>query len=380
MALLAGGSALRVDATPVAFNDVAAVARQTHPALVLKGLTLEYGALRALDNVSFSLEAGSILCLLGPSGSGKSSALRLIAGLERPTSGEIAIHGARVTGPNIFVEPELRRVGMMFQDFALFPHLTVRGNIAFGIRGRRRSDAEATVQRLLEEVGLAGRGDSYPHMLSGGERQRVALARALAPQPQVLLMDEPFSSLDPRLREQVRRQTIDLLRRTGTTTVLVTHDPSEAMRVADRIGVLSNGRLAQFGTAAEIYRRPCSPQMACSLGAVNTMQAAVTGGALRTPLGEFRAPPSAVPGPAIVCIRPQHVCLHAGGSGVRGVVTGVTCLGDDTEVHVRVDDLRLVARVSDMTSFSIGDHPHVTVDPSQLFVFPARDPVAPALV
>ena len=349
-------------------------------ALSIRGLTLEYGALRALDDVSFALEPGAILCLLGPSGSGKSSALRLIAGLERPTSGEVAINGAAVAGPGIFVEPERRRVGMMFQDFALFPHLTVRDNVAFGIRGRRRSEIDDTVGRLLTDVGLADRASSYPHLLSGGERQRVALARALAPQPQLLLMDEPFSSLDPRLRDHVRRQTIDLLRRTGTTTVLVTHDPSEAMRVADRIGVLSNGRLAQFGTPAEIYRRPCSPQMACSFGAVNTMEAAVKDGALLTPLGDFRAPPSALPGPAVVCIRPQHVGLNANGCGVRGLVTGVTCLGDATEVQLRVDDLCILARISDVRRFSIGDDPHVIVDPSDLFVFPGRPSASPALV
>ena len=210
-------------------------------------------------------------------------------------------------------------------------------------------------------------------MLSGGERQRVALARALAPGPRILLMDEPFSSLDARLREQERDQTIDLLRRRGTTTILVTHDPSEAMRVADRIGVLTHGRLEQFGTAADLYRRPCSPQMACSFGAVNTMAAVVEGGALRTPLGDFRAPPSAQIGPAIVCIRPQHVVLRPDGDGMRATVTEVTCIGDTTEVHLRIADLRLVARVADQTSLAVGDDSRVLVDPSHLFVFPRRD-------
>ena len=149
-------------------------------------------------------------------------------------------------------------------------------------------------------------------------------------------MDEPFSSLDPRLRDQVREQTVDLLRRTGTTTILVTHDPVEAMRVADRIGVLAQGRLVQFGTAADIYQRPCSPQMACVFGHVNTVEGAVEGGSLVTPLGAFSAPPSASPGPAIVCVRPQHVRLETGGPGVRAIVTGVTCVGDVTEVQLRV--------------------------------------------
>ena len=346
-----------------------------HP-LVVAGLTLDFGALRAVDDVSFELERGSILCLLGASGSGKSSVLRLIAGLERPTRGEILIDGRPVAGPDVFVEPERRQVGMVFQDFALFPHLTVQGNVAFGLRGRKAAEIAQTVTTLLTDVELLDRADSYPHMLSGGERQRVALARALAPGPQILLMDEPFSSLDARLRDQVREQTIDLLRRRGTTTILVTHDPSEAMRVADRIGVLTHGRLEQFGTAADLYRRPCSPQMACSFGAVNTMAATVEGGALRTPLGDFRAPPSAEIGPAIVCIRPQHVVLRrtdGRGDGVRATVTGVTCIGDTTEVHLRIADLRLVARVADQTTFTVGDDSRVLVDPSHLFIFPRRD-------
>jgi len=348
-------------------------------ALIVNGLTLDYGRLRGLDDVSFAIERGSILCLLGASGSGKSSVLRLIAGLERPTSGRIMINGEAVAGDDIFVEPERRRIGLVFQDFALFPHLTVRRNVAFGIRGRSQADVLSTVDALLTDVGMSERADSYPHMLSGGERQRVALARALAPNPQILLMDEPFSSLDSRLRDQVRQQTLDLLRRSGTTTILVTHDPDEALRVADRIGVLSHGRLAQFGTPTEIYRHPCSPQMARSFGAVNTMSGAVERGALHTPLGDFLAPSNAAPGPAIVCIRPQHVGLHTDGSGVRAIVTGVTCIGDATEVHLRVDDLQLIARVSDLRSFAVGDAPRVLVDSSHLFVFPQRGASASAV-
>jgi len=346
------------------------------PALRVENVSLHYGAVRALDDVSFDVARGSILCLLGASGSGKSSALRLIAGLERPTSGRITIQDQVVAADGRHVEPERRHVGMVFQDFALFPHLTVKANVAFGIRHTDRTQADGTVAALLRAVGLADRADDYPHMLSGGERQRVALARALAPQPRILLMDEPFSSLDPRLRDQVREQTIDLLRRTGTTTILVTHDPIEAMRVADRIGVLAQGRLVQSGTAADIYQRPCSPQMACVFGHVNTLEGAVEGGALVTPLGAFSAPPSAPPGPAIVCVRPQHVRLESGGPGVRAIVTGVTCVGDVTEVQLRVNELRLVARVPDRPAFEIGDDPRVCVDPSQLLVFPQGHPPA----
>ena len=235
-----------------------------------------------------------------------------------------------------------------------------------------RREIERTVAALLPMSDLVDRADSYPHMLSGGERQRVALARALAPEPQILLMDEPFSSLDARLRDQVREQTIDLLRRTGTTTILVTHDPSEAMRVADRIGVLTHGRLVQFGTAADIYRRPCSPQMACVFGAVNTMAATVEGGALRDSAGRLSraAERGTRAGHRLHPASTRR--LATGGAGVRAIVTGVTCVGDVTEVQLRVDDLRLVARVPDQTAFAIGDDPRVCVDPSQLFVFPQR--------
>jgi iron(III) transport system ATP-binding protein len=342
------------------------------PALRLESVSLRYGAVRALDDVSFDVAGGAILCLLGSSGSGKSSALRLIAGLERPTSGKITIQDHVVAGDGQHVEPERRHVGMVFQDFALFPHLTVKANVAFGIRHGDRRQADDTVTALLLDVGLGDRADHYPHMLSGGERQRVALARALAPRPRILLMDEPFSSLDPRLRDQVREQTVDLLRRTGTTTILVTHDPIEAMRVADRIGVLERGRLVQFGTAADIYQRPCSPQMACVFGHVNTVEGVVEGGALVTPLGAFSAPPNAPTGPATVCVRPQHLRLETGGPGVRAIVTGMTCVGEVTEVQLRVNDLRLVAWVSDRAASEIGDDPRVCVDPSQLLVFPHR--------
>ncbi len=349
------------------------------PALRLEDVSLGYGSVRALDSVSFDLAQGAILCLLGPSGSGKSSALRLIAGLERPTSGRITIHDWLVAGDGCHVEPERRRVGMVFQDFALFPHLTVEENVAFGLRGSDRARTASTVLSLLRDVGLADRAESYPHTLSGGERQRVALARALAPGPRILLLDEPFSSLDSRLRDQVREQTLDLLRRTGTTAVLVTHDPVEAMRVADQIGVLLQGRLVQFGTADEIYQRPCSPEMACVFGQVNTVEGVIQGGAIRTPLGVFTAPPSTPAGPAVVCVRPQHVRLEADGPGVRAIVTGVTCVGDVVEVQLRVNGLRVMATVPDPVTFGVGDHPHVSIDASHLFVFPQPLPATSAV-
>lgn len=347
-------------------------------ALTIERLTLDHGAMRAVDDVSVHLEAGATLCLLGPSGSGKSSILRMVAGLDRPTSGAITIDGHLVTGGDQFVEPDRRGVGMVFQDFALFPHLTVRENVGFGLRRQGRDEAAETVRGLLEDVGLSDRADRYPHMLSGGERQRVALARALAPRPRLLLMDEPFSSLDTQLREEVRTQTIALLRRRKTTTILVTHDPHEALRVADRIGVLARGRLVQLGTPSEIYRQPCSPQMACAFGAVNVIPGTLEGGRLGTPLGVFAGPSGIPSGPVTICVRPQHIALGGSSTGVPATATSVAYVGDATEVHLRVDDLELVARLPANHRVGVGDVLHVFVESTHLFVFPQNEPAASA--
>lgn len=216
---------------------------RTGRSVSLANVTVRYGTRPALDDVSIDVAAGEVLTLIGPSGSGKSTLLRVIAGLERPSAGRIAIDKTEVSGPAVFVEPEDRRVGMVFQDYALFPHLTVAANVGYGLRRAARADAQARVHELLEHVGLGDRAGAYPHMLSGGERQRVALARALAPAPDVLLMDEPFCSLDASLRRQVRADTFRFLREAGATVVLVTHDPSDATEAAGRVAMMRAGQL-----------------------------------------------------------------------------------------------------------------------------------------
>jgi iron(III) transport system ATP-binding protein len=307
--------------------------------LTLEGVSARYGAKVALAKVSLAVASGEILGLLGPSGSGKSTLLRLIAGVDRPSGGRILIDDLEMSGPEAFVEPEKRRVGMVFQDYALFPHLTVAANVAFGLHDRRQTDTTRTVSTMLERVGLGQRAQSYPHMLSGGERQRVALARALAPQPRILLMDEPFSSLDSRLREEVRRHTLDLLRETRTTTIIVTHDPDEAMRIADRVALLQSGELIQCATPEELYLQPATLLAARCFDMVAELQGHCRDGRVDTPLGSFSAPRIASGSQATVCLRPRHLSLAADTGGIPAHVVSTGFRGDSDEVFVKVAGL-----------------------------------------
>ncbi|MGE5153798.1 MAG: ABC transporter ATP-binding protein, partial [Bdellovibrio bacteriovorus] len=224
--------------------------------LEVREVSVAYGSHTVVRDASFVLETGVIGCLLGPSGCGKTTLLRAIAGFEPVAQGEILIHGRRVSAPGETLAPEARRVGMVFQDFALFPHLTVEGNVGFGLTGLARRGREARVAELLELVGLAHAAKRYPHQLSGGMQQRVALARAMAPRPEILLLDEPFSSMDAALREQLAREVREVLRREGVTAVLVTHDQLEAFAMADQIGVLGQGEIHQWGTGFALYHEP----------------------------------------------------------------------------------------------------------------------------
>jgi iron(III) transport system ATP-binding protein len=339
--------------------------------VALDELGAVFGRVVALDAVTLSVRAGEVMALLGPSGSGKSTLLRIVAGVERPTCGRVRIDGREVAGPGVFVEPEARHVGMVFQDYALFPHLTVAANVAFGLKGRDRAGHAVTVH-LLDRLGLARYASSYPHMLSGGERQRVALARALAPSPRVLLMDEPFSGLDGRLRDRVRQETLDLLRETGTTTLIVTHDPSEAMCLADRIALLREGRLQQCGTAEELYARPANAFTARFLSEVNELAGTCQRGHVETPLGSFAAPHVAEQMPARVCIRPQHVHLATAPTDICGRVVASEFLGDADRVTVDVRGCGspMALRVPGRARLSPGDTVFLQVDASHAVVFP----------
>ena len=271
------------------------------------GLTKRFGSTVAVDGVTIAVEPGEILALLGPSGCGKTTFLRLVAGFERADKGEIELAGRPVVGDHVFVPPERRRVGFVFQDYALFPHLSVTGNVGFGVERNGRAERVASTLSL---VGLGGLGDRYPHELSGGQQQRVALARALAPGPAIVLLDEPFSNLDADLRERVRGEVRAILRTTGTSSVFVTHDQEEAFDIADRIAVMNEGRIEQLGRPEEIYHTPETRFVADFVGDADFLPAEVTGDRLVTELGAYPLNGVAVePGEVEIMLRPEDIRL-----------------------------------------------------------------------
>ena len=254
-------------------------------------LSHAYDAEPVLNDISLALAPGELLCLLGPSGCGKTTLLRLVAGLEPVRQGRIEIDGQAIADAEtgLDIPPERRRVGLMFQDYALFPHLTVRQNVVFGLKDRASTDRLLWVEDVLARVGLAGYAGRYPHTLSGGQQQRVALLRALAPEPRVMLLDEPFSGLDLTLRTQVRSETLDIHTESGVATLMVTHDPDEAMFMADTVAIIESGRVVQQGPPSAIYMRPATPFVAGLFGPLNRLTGRVQGGRVSTPLGVFEA-------------------------------------------------------------------------------------------
>lgn len=243
-----------------------------------------------LRGLTLSVEPGEVLCLLGPSGSGKSTLLRIAVGIEPQTSGRVLLNDREIAGPDVFLPPEARSIGMVFQDFALFPHLDILENVRFGLTALSVAEGRKQGMIALERVGLAHLARAYPHMLSGGEQQRVALARALAPRPAVLLLDEPFSGLDSRLKDSVRSETLEILRRSRATAIVVTHDAEEAMRMGDRIALIRNGKLEQVGRSRDLFLRPVSLFAAGFFSELNIFHAKVAGNMAHTPLGVFSAP------------------------------------------------------------------------------------------
>lgn len=323
-----------------------------------------------VDGLSLEVRPGEIVALLGPSGCGKTTTLRLIAGFERPDAGSIRIAGRVVADPTRHVPPERRRVGMVFQEYALFPHLTVAENVGFGLpRGQERL---ARVGELLDLVGLTGAGERNPGELSGGQQQRVAVARALAPRPALLLLDEPFSNLDQALRVQLRGEIRRILRAAGATAILVTHDQDEAVAVADRVGVMLGGRLRQIGTPQAIHQCPVDREVATFVGEATFLPGTASGDRVATALGPL-ALDRPVDGRVDVLIRPEMLRLVESGppSSSQATVIALDFAGRDRVVALRLAAGPVVrARVSSYQSISVGDVVGITVR-GPIVAFPA---------
>ena len=334
------------------------------PVLSIEGLVKRYSrrAAPAVANVDLKVSSGEIVAVVGESGCGKSTLLRLIAGLEIPEVGAVRIGGDVVVDRRRWVAPERRGVGMVFQDFALFPHMTVFENIEFGIPSVPRRLRRPRAEEMLELVDLVGYGERYPHQLSGGQQQRVALARALAPQPKLLLLDEPFSSLDTALKRTLRDEIREILLRTGTTTLLVVHDAEDVLALADRAAVMQGGAILQEGTPDELYLRPRDEYVARFFGETNVLPARPCEGGFQTALGVVScpiAPSCAGAGAVRLCLRPEHFLLSDGdGPGQAAVVDRVHTVGMRRRVVVRLADGAIPGE-----TLVIHTGPEIAVDP-----------------
>jgi iron(III) transport system ATP-binding protein len=343
--------------------------------LKFDAVEVSLGGRKVLDRFTLTLSPGEIVCLLGESGSGKSTALRVAAGIQRVEAGTVSINDEIVSGPGIHVPPDRRGIGLMFQDFALFPHLTLLENVMFGLKRLGRAAALNQARQALKRVGLEDRENDYPHMLSGGQQQRLALARSIAPRPGILMLDEPFSSLDARLREAVRGETLAVLRETHATTLIVTHDPEEAMVLGDRIALLRNGRIAQIDAAAAIYRAPIDLSAARFFSPLSEIEATVRDGAVDTPLGVVPASGFADGAKVIVAVRPVGALdMSTIGPGVPGrIVAKRDAIGIDLcEVRVEGLDRPVGIRQRSEAGFEPGADVYLNLNPEHILVF-AKD-------
>ncbi len=359
------------------------------PRLEVRGLVRRFEGKAVVDHVSLSVPRGQVTCLLGPSGCGKSTTLRMIAGVEMQDEGEIYVDGALICDTKFRVPPERRHIGLMFQDFALFPHLSVADNVAFGLKGAKE-EKRARVEELLTRVGLMRFIDGYPHELSGGEQQRVALARALAPRPRIMLMDEPFSGLDNRLRDDIRDETLAVLKDEDAAVLLVTHEPEEAMRMADEIALMRDGRIVQQGAPYNIYNAPRDREAVAFFSDVNVIRGKVQGALTDTPFGQFLAPGVPDGGEVDIVIRPQHVKIDFDRAGrgplatvqdgvpARGVVTRARFMGSESLVEFRMDydGSTLKATVPNVFLPKEGQALWLMIRRDRCFVFPAKGDVA----
>ncbi|MEX0820572.1 MAG: ABC transporter ATP-binding protein [Rhodothermales bacterium] len=326
--------------------------------LTVIGLTKRFTAAGppVVNNLTFSVRRGEIFALLGPSGCGKTTTLRLIAGFEDPDGGEIEIADRRVAGPNTRLPAEKRGVGLVFQDFALFPHLNVRDNVGFGLQAVTREERNRRVKEVIRLVGLTGYETRRPHELSGGQQQRVAIARTLAPEPAVILLDEPFSNLDALLRQTTRQEIRDVLKRAGMTAVMVTHDQEEALSFADRVAVMRSGQIEQVGTPEEVYYQPRTLFVAQFLGRTNLLLSVASGMEADTPVGRVALNRKAE-GNVLLSLRPEHLTLEPVESDSRcaGRVVAREFKGHDITFKVLVDDSEYLVHTHNRIHFQPGD-------------------------
>ncbi|WP_121629676.1 ABC transporter ATP-binding protein [Tropicibacter alexandrii] len=353
------------------------------PRLEIRNLVRRFDGKAVVDHVSLAIAPGHVTCLLGPSGCGKSTTLRMIAGVEMQDSGTIHVDGQLICDTVFRVPPERRSIGLMFQDFALFPHLSVGENVAFGLKGSG-AEKKRRAKELLGRVGLSHYLDDYPHHLSGGEQQRVALARALAPKPRVMLMDEPFSGLDNRLRDGIRDETLDLLKEEGTSVLLVTHEPEEAMRMADEIALMRGGKIVQRGAPYNIYNAPADREAVAFFSDINLLTGKVQGALVATPFGRFLAPGVPDGTEVEIVFRPQHVAIDfdragkgpnptvAQGAPARGLVERARFMGSESLVEFRMDHDREVLKATVPNVFlpKPGTPMWLSVRRDRCFIFP----------
>ena len=349
-------------------------------ALKLKNIRHLYGDTVAVDDFNIDVHAGEVVCLLGPSGCGKTTALRVAAGLETLQQGEVSVGVAFVADSRTVVPPEQRSVGLVFQDYALFPHLTVIQNVEFGLSNLSAGGKNIRAVTVLEQVGMKWATARYPHTLSGGQQQRVALARAMAPRPPVILLDEPFSGLDARLRDQVRDESLHILKESGTAALMVTHDPEEAMFMADRIGVMRDGRLVQFDKPDKLYMQPTDAFVAEFFGGVNKVYGAAANGIVNTPIGDFPAPTFADGQKAEIIIRPEAINVGAerADTALCGKVLASRMLGRTSLIHLCLrkhakQEFHLHSRIPGRHLPAENETVSIEFDPSRAFVFPAME-------
>ncbi|RYH12194.1 ABC transporter ATP-binding protein [Tropicimonas sp. IMCC6043] len=354
------------------------------PRLEIDAVSRRFDGRDVVAGVSLGVAPGQVTCLLGPSGCGKSTTLRIVAGVDRQDTGRILVDGKVVSDASRHIPPEHRGIGLMFQDFALFPHLSVAANVAFGLAGGLRANRSRVVD-LLERVDLVDFLDAYPHQLSGGEQQRVALARALAPRPAIMLMDEPFSGLDNRLRDDIRDRTLALLKEERTAVLLVTHEPDEAMRMADEIALMRRGRIVQRGAPYHIYNNPVDRAAAGFFSDINIVRGISRGALTETPFGQFLTPGHADGAAVEIVIRPQHLRIDfdrqgrgpnptpSEGVAARGIVERARFMGRESLVEFRMeqDGTMLKATVPAVFLPKPGTPLWLTLRRDRCFVFPA---------